>query len=316
MQAIFNELSSSGLESLHEEHAIKVFLELIDVCKHFQQLDSTFKLRISSSFWTIKIDSLDTIIEYLSNTQNDLFEELQFLQAITDSPYLPDEDLNINQEKFFDNGLLFQCKNVVADSGIRVAYSFEPKPAPIISFSTDDWKDLNYIKIRSSNKAIIELINVVTVNQFYELHFEKIVVEHINLSKTSFSSQLLNASTILPNKHISNSYLKHLTFYKQIEDRRVLNKEIGVTQIKVIGGKVANINGWQKDNNLSSINNREVFSHLIKDNIFLAIDTEKGDFEIHSSDRKNNHKGAISFDGAKMESPKSHKLKFEPTGHS
>ena len=59
-------------------------------------------------------------------------------------------------------------------------------------------------------------------------------------------------------------------------------------------------------------NNRTVFHHHKSNTIFISIDTEKGDFEVHDSKKNTNHLGAISFDGAKIEPPKErHKLKFE-----
>jgi hypothetical protein len=121
----------------------------------------------------------------------------------------------------------------------------------------------------------------------------------------------VRVDAILPNKKITNAYLDYLQFYVVREEGKKLNNTISVTKINEIGGVVAKINGWMRHRQYSIINKREVFSHVKSKTVFIAIDREKEDFEVHNSNKNSNHLGAISFDGAKTETPKGHKLKFE-----
>lgn len=61
---------------------------------------------------------------------------------------------------------------------------------------------------------------------------------------------------------------------------------------------IAFINGWEKNFDLTRINNRDVYQP--KNNfqgsiLYLATDTQHGEFEVHNSKGQNNHLGAISF---------------------
>ena len=232
------------------------------------------------------------------------------LMNVTDNPYLPDDNFDINHEKFLDEKIDLNGRLIDPDGGIRVAYAFDPNPVPIVSFTTDDWEVLDYIDIKNSDNDIVKIVHIATEKQIYEVHFEEILTKYITLDSANPSSHAIEIDKILPNKKITNLYLEYCKFYENRQLGRILNTGIGVTKIKEIGNMIAVYNGWKKNNRLSSINGRNVFSHMKRDNIFLSIDTEKGDFEIHSSDSDINHKGAISFDGAKFENPKSHKLRF------
>ena len=134
-------------------------------------------------------------------------------------------------------------------------------------------------------------------------------MEYLELESANPTSAKVDA--ILPNKNITNVYLDYFHFYVVRKEGRILNSTIPIKDTEAIGGVVAKINGWKREKEYSKINKREVFSHIKKKTIFIAIDTEKGDFEVHNSNKTGNHLGAISFDGAKTEEPKRHILKFE-----
>lgn len=312
MQAIFNELSTLQLDKLEESEALVILKNFIQVCKHFQSLDSTFKLRVNPYFWETPL-TVGVIREYLVGSE-ELKDELYFLYAIIDSPYLPNEEIDIDNGKFLDEALVWlnneQKVAVDGDSGIRVAYAFYPKPAPMISFNTKDWEKIAFINVRPQSKSPIKLINISNHNQIFEVHFEMLIDDFFALKKGNPTT--VKISDILPNSIITNTYLEYFEFYTDRNDGkgRVLNSS-STTHTAKIGTTIAKLNGWIKHEKYSKINSRVVFNHTHKDSIFISIDTEKGDFEIHNSDKNSNHLGAISFDGIKIEPPKGHKLKFE-----
>lgn len=70
---------------------------------------------------------------------------------------------------------------------------------------------------------------------------------------------------------------------------------------------IAFINGWEKNFDLTRINNRDVYQP--KNNfqgsiLYLATDTQHGEFEVHDTSSMNNHLGAISFDRKKFKGKK------------
>jgi hypothetical protein len=308
MQAIFNEISALQLAEMSEEQATELVLNLIQVCKHLQAIETPFTMRINEHFWNIQLDDCGTILEFLEKN-DDLKDELSFLRIITDSPYLPSEDVDIDTDKFLDENLVWRTVAVDADSGIRVAYAFYPKPVPVISFATDIWQNVNFIDVKPSVRPIAKLMNIATTKQIFEIHFETLVLEHLEIETANPTSPRVD--TILPNKDITNTYVDYAQIYTVRKEGKTLNSSIPIKTLKTIGGVIAKINGWIRHNEYSRINKREVFHHHRSKTIFITIDTEKGDFEVHNSDKNKNHLGAISFDGAKIEPPKGHKLKFE-----
>ena len=310
MQAIFNELSTMQLPEISESQIKAILKDFIKVCKHLQSLDSTFKLRVNVYFWETPLNTLGAFREYLT-TNEALKDELDFMYAITDSPYLPNDEIDIDSDKFLEEDLVWlndaRKVPVDPDSGIRVAYAFYPKPAPVISFNTESWKKVGFINVVPLSKPNIKLINISNENQIFEIHFEKIINDYFDLKKGNPTS--VKVDGILPNIAITNTFLEYFEFYIDRNDKkgRVLNSK--PTDTKKIGNTIAKLNGWVRNEKYSKLSKREVFNHSDKDSIFLTIDTEKGDFEIHNSN--NNHLGAISFDGTKIEAPKGHKLKFK-----
>ena len=254
MQAIFNEMSA--LQS--EKQAIKMILDLIQVCKQLQVLDSTFKMRINEHFWNIQLDGYGTIREYLENS-DDLTDGRYFLYAITDSPYLPNDDMDIDAEKFLEEDLTWGTTVLDAENGIRVAYAFDPKPAPMISFASDIWQSMDFIEVKPKNKSVTKLINIATSYQIFDIHFETIVLGHLKVETANPTARQVDA--ILPNKNITNAYLDYKKIYIARNGGKILKADIPITNRKIIGGIVAKINGWIRHEKYSKINNREVFNH-------------------------------------------------------
>lgn len=296
MQAIFNEQSLLGIESQTQEAITNMIATLVKVCQQLQTMDSTFKMRINENFWIAPIlEDIDSDIKI-------------FLYAITDSPYLPDEEIDTNNDKFFDESLTSAIMCVDEDSGIRVAYAFSPNPVPLVSVANGEWENIDTIEVKSELRNPIFVLNIATEKQLFDVHFEAIATQHLALNTAKPNS--LNVEKILPNKEITNLYIDYQALYQNERGRRTLKSNTPIKVIQDIGSLVAKLNGWQKHDNYSRINRRKVFEHVESHTIFIAIDTEKGDFEVHNSNNSSNHLGAISFDGEKVEPPKNHILRF------
>jgi hypothetical protein len=305
MQAIFNELSVTEFSKIGVPEDL--LLQLIGVCASLQKLDSTFKMRTNTHFLEINlVDNLTVRDFILKNIQD---ANIMFLLAIIDSPYLPDDEISIDVQKFFEEDLYFNEQLLDTDCGIRTAYAFLPMHTPMISLATDTWQAFNFLPIIKYNAPTVNVINIATNKQIYELHFKSIVSSYLTTKSANPTS--VKVGDILPNKDITNAYLGYFEFYINEERRTVLNRDIPINKIKEIGSVVAKINGWNYHHQLSVLNNqRRVFEHHKAKTIFISIDTEKGDFEIHSAQKTDNHLGAISMDGSKIEPPKKHTLKF------
>jgi hypothetical protein len=310
MQVVFNEISAQNLTQIPEIAAIEKLHLLIKTCQSMRNLtqendENDFKMRVSNDFWQTKMSETQTILDVLAEDTDNYF----LLLDLTSAPYLPN-NFDIDELKFLEN-LEFNGLPLNGDTGMRVAYSFLPKPAFMISFDVNNWQNLDFISLKTTERTI-DLYHFTRTKQIYETHFERIVFEYITLKKANPVD--VKVDSILPNKFVSNLYLEYFKFYKIIKDennknRKTLNTD--VSKIKEIGKVVAKINGWKVHKGLSVLNNRIVFIHLQKDSIFITIDTEKGDFEVHNGQKDSNHLGAISFDGAKIEVSKGHKLKFK-----
>ena len=181
MQAIFNELSTLLLPEMAEAQIETILKDFIKVCKQLKTLDSTIKLRVNAHFWETPLNGLGVIREYLSNN-DELRNERELLYAIIVSPYLLNDEIDIDNDKFLEEDLVWlndaRKVPVDPDSGIRVAYAFYPKPAPVISFNTESWKKVGFINVVPLSKPNIKLINISNENQIFEIHFEKIINDY------------------------------------------------------------------------------------------------------------------------------------------
>ncbi|MCC5944514.1 MAG: hypothetical protein JJT94_06230, partial [Bernardetiaceae bacterium] len=80
-----------------------------------------------------------------------------------------------------------------------------------------------------------------------------------------------------------------------------------VTKRKELAEIMATINGWEKDDRLTILNERDVYKPKNKfqgNMLYIATDTQHGEFEVHDNTKKNNHIGAISFDRQKFKEPR------------
>ncbi len=105
--------------------------------------------------------------------------------------------------------------------------------------------------------------------------------------------------------------LDHEDWFKKQFNWSKWNKEIKkdrgkVGKVKEIGRKIAKINGWEYSKKITKKNRRDVYQ--TKD-LYLGVDTQEIEFEVHKNAGGNNHLGSISFD-RKRKKPKNNNRKL------
>ena len=83
-------------------------------------------------------------------------------------------------------------------------------------------------------------------------------------------------------------------FYKKVSK---LSAEERIAEYKAAGKRVADGNGWKKNDSLTKKNGRDVYSN--EEGEHFALDTQHGSFEVLNS--KGKHQGEINFDGIKID---------------
>jgi hypothetical protein len=111
--------------------------------------------------------------------------------------------------------------------------------------------------------------------------------------------------TLFPMQKVTNKILQYVDY------------KGNSAKIEQLAAIITEINGWEKDEDRSKINfkkkggRRDVYKPKNSYQgaiLYISVDTEKGDFEVHNEKQTNNHLGAISFDCQKYEKPKGHKM--------
>ena len=111
--------------------------------------------------------------------------------------------------------------------------------------------------------------------------------------------------TLFPMQKVTNKILQYVDY------------KGNSAKIEQLAAIITEINGWEKDEDRSKINfkkkggRRDVYkpkNYYQGAILYISVDTEKGDFEVHNEKETNNHLGAISFDCQKYEKPKGHKM--------
>jgi hypothetical protein len=111
--------------------------------------------------------------------------------------------------------------------------------------------------------------------------------------------------TLFPMQKVTNKILQYVDY------------KGNSAKIEKLAAIITEINGWEKDEDRSKINfkkkggRRDVYKPKNSYQgaiLYISVDTEKGDFEVHNEKATNNHLGAISFDCQKYEKPKGHKM--------
>lgn len=83
-------------------------------------------------------------------------------------------------------------------------------------------------------------------------------------------------------------------FYAKV---KILSAEERIAEYKNAGKRVADGNGWVKDDALIKKNNRDIYTSEAGEH--FALDTQHGSFEVLN--KKGKHQGEINFKGTKID---------------
>lgn len=112
--------------------------------------------------------------------------------------------------------------------------------------------------------------------------------------KPSFNYQTWNKEypeNLFPCLQISDLLVENWnTFYRELN---TLTQEERIPIIEPVANQIAIINGWEKNARLSQANNRTIFQPINGSQIYMGVDTQHGEFEIHNAG--GDHLGSVDF---------------------
>lgn len=311
MDFFFNELS---LKQAPNSNTVKDWFDkLARLGKMLQdiinclQLDSNCRFLRSYDFAEFQITPTHKIREFLFNEYDFSDPICIFLIGVFDAPYI--EDTDELKPDYDDISISLFSFSQQKQTGIAAAYL---KDNIAISMDTDPIWDTCALATTIHKDEIID--NDIKQNNTTTTIRHAAQTKHIRNCHLVWLAQLFNffthhyyfsPSSLLPllelYKHIiidilqlpENTDTNELLniFYQKIVEKT--GEEIGL--IKTFAQKIAEIQQWEYLPQLTRKNGRDVYR--IDNNLLAAVDTQHGEFEIHTNTKDNKHLGAVSFRG-------------------
>lgn len=288
-----NDLSmNQGAVSIDAEATILQFLK---VCKSL--LDYRFeKLVVNARFLDTPIVDGITIRQHWNlNSKSDIARRLKSLKDNTIT-YNDNEPLSAEIKRFEDVTYNVNSSELLREAyqGKLPAVSFDTNVAFHVPFLNIVYHCIEEDKYENKNETITHfcLLNHLTVHN-----------EYLNAKRIEFINRdaVWNASVnpfLL--KEATKSFLDSIKF---TQDTEGLDEGQRIAKYLGIGTKIAFLNGWVQDDEISAKNHsgnqiRRVFRSKGKKPMFLSIDIRHGEFELLDEDGE--HKAVYSFFGEKI----------------
>ena len=309
MDIFFNELSVTI--AVDDNQACEWLEKLAKLGKLLKQIieplsEDAFSFRRNEDFAEQKITSSQTIREFLQSAFEFSDPAYIFLLAIFDSPYIAANDPLKTAYDLTSITINNQDHEV---TGIAAAYL---KNSLTVSFDSNAQWDKCQLDILVNR--LNEQAEFITEHKQVNHASKK---QHIINCHLPFLAQLYDWSsyspkfdpesklqTILPLVELCSFYLGENIetvwddFYQRISQ---LNTNERISEIKDIAEKISQIHGWKKaTGSLENKNIGRVIYMIDNSDFIVSVDTQHGEFEIHKNRKRNNHLGAISFDGKKF----------------
>jgi len=235
-----------------------------------------------------------------------------FLIGLANSPYIKEEDFVKADYDYKE--LVFEGQSY-SQTGLVAAFL---KNSIAISLNNDTKWDNCFINLKieginsNSNTFKIEenVRNTSKVDNAIDCHLIYITnkFSHSNLKpKFDFSGNIL--IDLLPLISICSLYLhtdknEKLIWKEFYEEISKLNTNERIDRIKNIAVKIATVHKWiPATGSLQKNNSSRIIYIIPNSNLLIGLDTQHGEFEIHSNKSGNNHLGAVSFDGKRIKPP-------------
>ncbi|MBI2967116.1 MAG: hypothetical protein HYY40_04800 [Bacteroidetes bacterium] len=306
MQAIFNELSIPQIKNCENPDLLVSFF--IQTCKSVKQANDLsggdqFVLRIKEDFFE------NAIVNNWINKKGQSDDEVIFLLSITRVPYLPADDINIAEDRFFEENVSYGGYNIGADSGLRVAYAFKPDGTLVISMmSLPIWdKDEFFLTNSKGNQSLKNASSPKHV--FGNLEYFPIWNNYnFDLWKPNFYRD----EQLLPLAKLSDlcwlRYIKQTVIWRTIAQRKyywgkfvenLRHIAVGQKESLIIRmfNNITKVNNFKKRTDICKKQSRIIVCFQSRNPFYLTPDKRHGAFEVYN-DRKI-HQGEWTFYGKK-----------------
>lgn len=308
MEVFFNELSVKVADDLNQaEQWLVQLAELGQLLKRAVESisEDSFVFRRSDDFAEKLITSTKNIREFLLDHFDTHEPVYNFLYGVFDSPYITENDPA--RTDFELSRLVFQEQDYEV-SGLVAAYLKKSLAVSLASSEEWDTCDLD-VQIKRMDEELNEFIESKNIEHASEkrhilnCHLELLagIFDWANYKpKFDFDSKNQTILHLLP---IYSLLLGEKNWEEFYQDSSMLSTNERVNTYRSLAISIAAIQRWIPATGSLAKNNKGKLIYSIPNSHLIAVlDTQHGEFEVHNNIKRNNHLGAISFDG-KMKEP-------------
>lgn len=268
--------------------------DLIDVCSRIKKYKFE-KIVMPDNFKVKEICQYLTLISYRDDASKNIDIRRRLKSIISNQMVKISTDEN-------DDSIQYVELNKKDSEFLKKSFN---QNLPIISLRTDIKFDDNVLKIQNkyfdeSELEIIEQGEI--VNLSHENHFI-IHASFLNqklLENTKLDGKWNPKQNPLRFKDLINQYLQDIDYEKKLKSKD--NSSYKMALYLEVGSRIAEMNGWDHDKYLSTINSnshkkRKIFKSRNR-TFYLSIDVQHGAFEL--LDRRGKHITEYNFKGKDM----------------
>lgn len=308
MEVFFNELSvKPATNDLEAEQWLIQLAELGQLLKSIVESisEDSFAFRRSDDFAEKLITNAKNIREFLLDHFDTHEPVYNFLYGIFDSPYITEDDPV--RTDFELSRLIFQEQDYEV-SGLVAAYLKKALAVSLASSEEWDTCDLD-VQIKRMDEELNEFIESKNIEHasakrhIVNCHLEllaKIFDWENYKPKFDYASKNQTILHLLP---VYSLLLGEKNWEEFYQDSPLLSPNERVNIFRSLATSIAAIQRWAPaTGSLANKNRGKLVYSIPNSNLIAVLDTQHGEFEIHSNSKGNNHLGVISFDG-KMKKP-------------
>jgi hypothetical protein len=310
MEVFFNELSVRI--AVDDNEAKRWLTDLANVGRLLKQIiesmqEDSFAFRRKEDFGEMRITAASTVRQFLEENFEFSDPEPIFLLGIFDSPYIAMDDPTRSDYEYISLRLDDAGYN---ESGLAAAFL---KKTLAVSFDSDTrWDTCDF-------EVGIERLNSDTmqVEEIREIVRHASKEQHIIQCHLLFLSELFDwasyrprftaeVQTILPMLEIYSLILGTGSWSEFYHEISTMQEGERVAKINALATRIAQLQRWEKAiGNLASLNKSRNIYTIPNSNLIIGLDTQHGEFEVHTNQKGNNHLGSLSFDGKRFKPARS-----------
>jgi hypothetical protein len=303
MDVFFNELSVRPASSVAE--ARQWIETLAGLGKLLRQVvdpltDNQFAIRVSHEFNTLPLFGSEPLIVFLQQQFGFSDPIYGFLLGVLDAPYISEKEADHADYEYTAITVGDQNRGL---TGLAAAYL---KNALAISFASHpDWAtcqiagQLNRLDNNAQETmASVSIDHASRQQHIVDCHLPRLAALFDRANHRPAFDALLQRQTLMP---LVLAPLCGLmvgddwdSFYHNLSR---LEPGERVVTIETVANRIAQIHGWEPaTGNLKTRNANRLVYRIPGSNLLVSVDTQHGEFEVHTNQSGNNHLGALSFD--------------------